>query len=194
MYQTPDRFRWKPADQSRFINETKKMAQALVEEYEAPNRWGSTSRAERLDPARYARLIDCRYREGRLAKLLKIDYDQFFVACHPIRYYGWRPGHAEYSYAKCPYRNGNSYRRADTHQPKDHEPTPKEVWREAKLVRRDKAKHHGWHYRPTAGIAYWKTRSARSHRAWVQDRLHHDDWDAFGQSEYKPFVDSYEYD
>ena len=195
MYHVPDRFRWVPADQSSFINQTKQMAKCLVEKYEVRSRFGGRAWTdERLDEARYHRLIECRYREGRISGALKISFDDFLRACHPIRYYHYRPSRYRYDYSQCPYRNGNSYRRNVDHAPKDHEPTPKETWRQIKRFARDKSKHRGWRLKPKSGIAYWKTKSAREHRRWVNEQIYRESWESLHDREYREFVDPWDYD
>lgn len=102
---------------------------------------------------------------------------------HYPRYRGWdRTGGT--------YRNGPKYRKNLDHLPKEND----SVWREYKQFRRDKSKHKGWHCRPDDGIKPWKVHSARQHRRWARQNIHHQQYDVFGSHEYKMFVDSYDYD
>jgi hypothetical protein len=89
---------------------------------------------------------------------------------------------------KCPYRNGDSYRRNTDHEKKEE--NPKVVWREVSGKERDSRKRR-W---GNSAKTFWKRQAARDHRQWVRQQLHHENYDAFHDGEYDVFADPWNWD
>ena len=92
-------------------------------------------------------------------------------------------------------RPGSAYRRNPAHVKKQvsDDDIAKREWR------RQQSKHTGkggWRHRGPR--RYYKQRTARDHRAWVKQQLHHERYDALGGNcghwEYRQFIDSYLWD
>ena len=133
------------------------------------------------------------YVDGRKNELLKIDWTEFFLYVFRFRdlpdspkYYPWG--------ANCEYRGHTKYVKDIEHSEK--EPDPKEDWREASGVYRDKAKSggRGSNCHQNSAKTYWKTKAARQHRRWARKKIKSENYDAFWGEEYKEFADPRKWD
>jgi hypothetical protein len=183
-YKTPDVFLVALDQIDSFIKESRKSFKQFQSSKELRYCTQTVIDWEKANP-----WLEGRYKEGRILGLLNITFQEFVVMIENDRWKNSRY-RRDWSVANCPYRDGNSYRKNTDHEKKEFS----QPWREYKKFNKDKSKHKGWHSRPKAGISYWKEESARSHRAWVKDRLRNEDWDAFHDQEYDIFIDPWCYD
>jgi hypothetical protein len=198
MCHVPGHFRKPTKEQcAQFLQESQRIANQFCAEEPYRSRWGIhygfMTRAARPEAHEW---FERRFAEGRLLGLIEATFDEYGCQVFGTAWWGKRPQSPRYGghdWAKCPYRNGNSYRRRDDHEPKPEEPTNEQCWREEQQHHRDKGKGRGWRRKPDS-IAWYKTRSARDHRRWVRGRLEQGDFDAFGQYEYDQFVNPWDYD
>lgn len=191
--QISETFRISPEQRDQFIQESRELFNRFRYSYERKTRHGWTHTDTGIHWKDALPWLEERYNEGRLLDVLDMTFEDFKNTVENDRwkrYPKWR----SWNRPNCPYRNGNSYRKNTAHEKAPNEPDNRQTWREHIQLRRDQSKSRGWRRRPSNGIASFKTRSARDHRAWVKDRLHHEDWDAFHSQEYDQFVDSYAYD
>ena len=92
-----------------------------------------------------------------------------------------------YSRVKCKFRDGDSYRHNADHEKKEE--NPKAVWREVSGKERD-CRRPNW---KNGAKTYHKNLSARQHRAWVREQLHHENYEAFHGGEYSEFCDPWKW-
>jgi len=190
MIQNYEKPQWCPWAQDRFV----RSARSDYRLFNGYDTWDGSwyRRADLKYPEKHWKVVEWlskAYCKGRAEVGLRMDFHQF---CRALTC-AWKDAPLFMAAPPYYYRlKAQSYVKSPEHQPKDHQD---DAWRIEKQTKRDKAQVSG--RRSPAGRKFCSDQSARSHRAWVKQRLDSEDWDAFDRgsqdTEYAQFVEPYDW-